>query len=187
MMGKGVKQNYQSTGPSASPGFYSHESTLRVIAELLGVSFSGLGGAASAPDMTEFFGPSGPAPVASLSPTSLTFASQSVGTTSARPEERRVGKGTATLTISGIVARGDFAEADDCSGSVGVGGDCTIDVPFSSRASGARTGGLSVTDNASASPPTVGLSGTGTASAPTASLSPASLTFASQTVGTTSA
>jgi hypothetical protein len=56
MMGKGVKQNYQSTGPSAAPGYYAHESTLRVIAELLGASLSGLGGAATAPDMTEFFG-----------------------------------------------------------------------------------------------------------------------------------
>jgi PKD repeat protein len=56
MMGKGVKQNYQSTGPSAAPGYYSHESTLRVITELLGASLSGLGGAATAPDMAEFFG-----------------------------------------------------------------------------------------------------------------------------------
>ena len=56
MMGKGVKQNYQSTGPSAAPGYYSHESTLRVMAEMVGASLSGLGGAATAPDMTEFFG-----------------------------------------------------------------------------------------------------------------------------------
>jgi PKD repeat protein len=56
MMGKGVKQNYQSTGPSAAPDYYSHESTLRVIAEMVGASLSGLGGAATAPDMAEFFG-----------------------------------------------------------------------------------------------------------------------------------
>ena len=56
MMGKGVKQNYQSTGPNAAPGYYSHESTLRVIAELVGASLSGLGGATTAPDMAEFFG-----------------------------------------------------------------------------------------------------------------------------------
>ena len=187
MMGKGVKQNYQSTGPSASPGFYSHESTLRVIAELLGVSFSGLGGAASAPDMTEFFGPSGPAPVASLSPTSLTFASQSVGTTSAAQTVTLSNTGTATLTISSIVASGDFAETDNCGGSLASGGNCSISVTFTPTASGTRTGSSSVTDNASGSPQTVGLTGTGTASTTTASLSPASLTFASQTVGTTSA
>jgi len=69
MMGKGVKQNYQSTGPSVAPGFYAHESTLRLMAELLGASFSGLGGAATAPDMTEFFGASNPPPAP---PTQLT-------------------------------------------------------------------------------------------------------------------
>jgi PKD repeat protein len=74
MMGKGVKQNYQSSGPSAAPGFYSHESSLRVIAEMLGASLSGLGGAGSAPDMAEFFGSSsnsGP-PVAVLTVTPQT-------------------------------------------------------------------------------------------------------------------
>ena len=69
MMGKGVKQNYQSTGPSVAPGLYSHESTLRLIAELLGASFTGLGGAANAPDMAEFFGTSNPRP---SPPTQLT-------------------------------------------------------------------------------------------------------------------
>src|SRR5437867_618476 len=187
MMGKGVKQNYQSTGPSASPGFYSHESTLRVIAELLGVSFSGLGGAASAPDMTEFFGPSGPAPVASLSPTSLTFASQSVGTTSAAQTVTLSNTGTATLTISSIVASGDFAETDNCGGSLASGGNCSISVTFTPTASGTRTGSSSVTDNLPGSPPTVALTCTATAPTTMASLSPTSLTFASQTVGTTSA
>jgi hypothetical protein len=74
MMGKGVKQNYQSTGPSAAPGFYSHESSLRLIAEMLGASVSGLGGAGSAPDMAEFFGSSSNAgpPVAVLTVTPQT-------------------------------------------------------------------------------------------------------------------
>src|SRR2546429_3031385 len=130
---------------------------------LLGVSFSGLGGAASAPDMTEFFGPSGPAPVASLSPTSLTFASQSVGTTSAAQTVTLSNTGTATLTISSIVASGDFAETDNCGGSLASGGNCSISVTFTPTASGTRTGSSSVTDNASGSPQTVGLTGTGAA------------------------
>ena len=57
MMGRAVKQNYQSTGPTVSPNYYSHESSLRLTAELLGLNFSGLGGAATAPSMTEFFAP----------------------------------------------------------------------------------------------------------------------------------
>ena len=54
-MGQGVKQNYQSTGPTGTPNFYSDESTLRLMASLMGVNFSGLGGAATAPAMNEFF------------------------------------------------------------------------------------------------------------------------------------
>ena len=76
MIGKGVKQNYQSTGPSVAPGYYSHESTLRVMAEMLGASFVGLGGAANAPDMAEFFGTSQPLPVSvTVSPALVTVPS----------------------------------------------------------------------------------------------------------------
>src|SRR5260370_42324695 len=107
MMGRSVKQNYQSTGPSVAPGFYAHESTLRLIAELLGASFSGLGGAATAPDMAEFFGTSGPAPVVSLSATSLTFASQTVGTTSAAQSVTLSNTGNASLSLTSISASGD--------------------------------------------------------------------------------
>src|SRR5260370_16006660 len=161
MMGKGVKQNYQSTGPSVAPGFYAHESTLRLIAELLGASFSGLGGAATAPDMTEFFGASGPAPVASVSPTSLTFASQTTGTTSAAQTVTLSNTGNAALTItSSIAASGDFAEANTCGSSVAAGANCTIGVTFTPTASGTRTGTLSITDNASGSPQTVIRTGT---------------------------
>jgi hypothetical protein len=186
MMGKGVKQNYQSTGPTASPGFYAHESTLRVMAELLGASISGLGGAASAPDMTEFFGTSN-SPTASVSPTSLTFAGQTLGTTSAAMAVTLSNTGSTALTITSIAASGDFAEADNCGTSLAAGGNCTINVTFAPTASGTRTGTLSVTDNASGSPQTVSLTGTGIGPTTTASLSPASLTFASQNVGTTSA
>lgn len=72
MMGRGVKQNYQSTGPSAAAGFYSHESTLRVIVEMLGASLSGLGGAPNAPDMAEFFATTTSSPVAVLTVTPQT-------------------------------------------------------------------------------------------------------------------
>ena len=56
---------------------------------------------------------------------------------------------------------------------------------FKPTASGTRTAAVTLTDNATGSPQTVSLTGTGTA--PVASLSPSSLTFASQAVGTTSA
>ncbi len=79
MIGVGVKQNYQSTGPAVSPNYYSHESSLRLTAELLGLNFSGLGGAATAPSMSEFF-------ISGLTPNSPSaFIAQVVGTMPPNP------------------------------------------------------------------------------------------------------
>ena len=65
------------------------------------------------------------------------------------------------------------------------GTSCSINVTFIPTASGTRTGTLSVTDNADASPQTVSLTGTGIA--PAVSLAPTSLSFQPQLVGSTSA
>src|SRR5260370_24908028 len=150
MMGKGVKQNYQSTGPSVAPGFYAHESTLRLIAELLGASFSGLGGAATAPDMTEFFGASGPAPVASVSPTSLTFASQTTGTTSAAQTVTLANTGNASLNLTSIAVTGtnsrDFTQTNNCGSSVAAGVNFPFSLTFTPTAPGTPTGTLTMSD-----------------------------------------
>ena len=127
----------------------------------------------------------GVAPVVSLSPTSLTFASQNTGTTSAAQTVTLSNTGTASLSITSITVSGDYAQTNTCGSSVAVGGNCTISVTFSPTATGTRTGTVSINDNASGSPQTVSLTGTGVA--PVVSLSPTSLTFASQNTGTTSA
>jgi len=129
----------------------------------------------------------GAAPTASLSPTSLTFASQNVGSTSAAQTITLSNGGTAALTITSIAASGDYAQTNTCGTSVAAGANCTISVTFTPTAAGTRTGTITVTDNAAGSPQTASLTGTGTAVGPSAALSPTSLTFASQTVGTTSA
>ena len=127
----------------------------------------------------------GIAPVVSLGQTSLTFANQLVGTTSAAQTVTLSNTGTADLTITSIVASGDFAQTNNCGSTVTAGGNCTISVTFTPTATGARTGAVTITDNASDSPQTISLSGTGVA--PAVSLLPASLTFANQIVGTASA
>jgi hypothetical protein len=127
----------------------------------------------------------GTAPMADLSPTSLTFGSQLVGTTSAAKSIMLSNNGTASLSISMIATTGDFAQTNNCGSTLPAGVSCSISVTFSPTASGARTGSLIVTDNAPGSHQTATLNGTGTA--PTADLSPTSLTFASQLVGTISA
>ena len=126
------------------------------------------------------------APNASLSPTSLTFSTQAIGTTSAAKTVTLKNTGTASLTITGIATTGtnagDFAQTHTCGSSLAVGASCTISVRFKPTASGTRTAALSVSDNAVGSPQKVSLSGIGT----TAKLSPVSLTFSTQAIGTTS-
>jgi YD repeat-containing protein len=123
-------------------------------------------------------------PIVSLSTTSLTFGLQVFGSTSASKSVVLRNTGTTTLAISSIVASGDFiVPTKTCGSSLAPQTNCTISVAFKPTAVGTRTGTLMITDNASGSPHTVSLSGTGTA----VTLSPTALTFSPQLVGTTSA
>src|SRR5256885_16904400 len=82
---------------------------------------------------------------------------------------------------------GDFGQTNNCPlspSTLAANGTCTINVTFSPTATGSRSATLTVTDNASNSPQTAGVSGTGIAPP---SLSPASLTFGNQNHGATSA
>ena len=93
-------------------------------------------------------------------PTSLTFATQNVGTTSAAQSVTVRNPGSTTVTLSGIATgSSEFAQTNTCGASLGAGATCTVAVTFAPAASGARTGTLTVTG--SASPLTVALSGTG--------------------------
>ncbi len=127
------------------------------------------------------------APLVALSPAALTFASQPTGITSAAQTVTLTNTGTASLSITSIAASGDFAETNTCNSSVAAGANCAISVTFTPTATGARTGALTITDNASGSPQSVSLSGTATLAAPLAGVSPASLSFSGQIVSTTSA
>jgi len=116
-------------------------------------------------------------PNVTLSPTSLTFATQLVGTSSSAQPVTLSNYGSATLTITSIKVTGadrnEFGETSTCHRALAQGASCTINVIFSPSQRGPRTAGLSITDNASGSPQTVSLSGTGTV----VSLNPTSLNF----------
>jgi hypothetical protein len=120
-----------------------------------------------------------------LSPTSLGFGNQVIETTSATKTVTLKNSGTATLTISDIAASANFAVSSTSCGSVLlVGKTCTVRVTFTPTVLGKLTGALTFTDNAPNSPQTVALSGTGVLPA---TLTPATATYSSQAVGTTSA
>ncbi|MGW3174945.1 carbohydrate-binding protein [Streptomyces sp. NPDC001153] len=102
-----------------------------------------------------------PSSTLSVSPASLTFAGQTLHTTSAAQTVTVTNTGTATATISGVTVSGDYAQTNTCDTSVAAGASCSVSVTFTPTASGTRTGTLTIKGNASNSPTTVVLSGTG--------------------------
>jgi sugar lactone lactonase YvrE len=132
------------------------------------------------------------APVASLSPASLGFANQTVNTTSAASTITLSNTGNASLTGIAISITGanptDFAQTNTCGTTLAASANCTISITFTPASVASLTATLSVADNASNSPQTATLSGSGTAvPAPVANLSPTSLSFPTTSVGSTSA
>jgi hypothetical protein len=123
-------------------------------------------------------------PVVALNPSTLAFAPEPLGTTSSAQQVRLTSAGTEPLEITSIVASADFAETNDCPGTVEPSDSCTLSLTFTPTAAGILSGEVTITDNAAGSPHQLSLTGTG--GVPAVSLTPPALTFAPQTVGTTS-
>ncbi|MGA9565315.1 MAG: choice-of-anchor D domain-containing protein [Candidatus Korobacteraceae bacterium] len=117
-----------------------------------------------------------------ISPTSLTFASQILNTTSSSQAVTLTNNGTSTVTGISIGTTGDFAQTSNCGTSLAGTSSCTINVTFTPTAVGTRTGALTVTDSAGTQ--TTSLSGTGVSNV---SLSPSTVSFGNQAYGVTSA
>jgi Astacin (Peptidase family M12A)/Abnormal spindle-like microcephaly-assoc'd, ASPM-SPD-2-Hydin len=127
-------------------------------------------------------GTGGGTPTVTLTPASLTFTAQAIGTTSAAKTVTVKNTGSGVLSSS-IVVSGDYAQTNNCS-SLAAGASCTVSVTFTPTVAGSIKGALTVTDNAANSPQVVGI--TGTASSPL-SFTPPSLAFGTVAVGATSA
>ena len=97
----------------------------------------------------------------SVAPASLTFASQALNTTSSAQTVTVNNTGTAAASVSVIATSGDFSQTNTCGTSIAAGASCTVSVKFTPVASGTRTGSLTIASNASNSPATVALTGTG--------------------------
>ncbi len=121
----------------------------------------------------------------SLLPTDLTFSSQAVGTTSGVRAITLTNTDDAhALTISTVVASGDFKQTNTCDSGVAAGKSCTISVQFAPTATGTIDGSVSIFDNAPGSPQVLGLTGTGIARV---TISPSSLNFGTVPIGMVSA
>jgi Abnormal spindle-like microcephaly-assoc'd, ASPM-SPD-2-Hydin len=128
-------------------------------------------------------------PASTYAPTSLSFGEQKVGVPSAPKTIKLSNSGASALVIEGMAIQGvrasDFAQTNDCGGRVAAHGSCTITVTFTALGLGSRTASLWVSTNDPGNPNAeIPLSGSATAA--TATVLPASLTFADQRVATDS-
>jgi hypothetical protein len=127
-------------------------------------------------------------PAVSLSSTSLSMGTQTVGTSSSAHTVTLKNTGTAALTLTSIALGGAnptvFLESNTCGATVSPGASCVISVNLRPPSPGSRTASVLITDNAAGSPHSIALTGTGTG--PAVSFSPVSLVFSSLAVGSKS-
>lgn len=98
--------------------------------------------------------------VVSLSPTSLTFASQLVGSTSPAQTVTLTNSGSGPLGAISISADSPFQATSACGSTLAAGANCTMNVTFSPTQAGSFSGSLIIADDAAGSPHAVALSGT---------------------------
>jgi hypothetical protein len=96
-----------------------------------------------------------------VSPASLNFGSQGVGTTSASQTITTSNPSNVSFNIASIAASGNFSQTNDCGPSLVPGDHCSVNVTFSPNANGLESGAVTVTDSTKISPLAIPLSGTG--------------------------
>jgi sugar lactone lactonase YvrE len=125
-----------------------------------------------------------------FSPATAAFGNQAINSTSNPLILTVTNSGDAPLAIADVAVAsesGAFAlSGNTCGATVAVGAQCALSLTFSPASFGALTGTLTLTDNAPGSPQAVTLTGTAVNGSATVTVSPTSLTFASQTVNSTS-
>src|ERR1039457_2349631 len=118
-----------------------------------------------------------------VSPASLTFASQAIGSTSPAKVVTVTNRGSAVQTV-GLTASAGFVETDNCNGNVAAGTSCKASVFFTPTLAGTTSGTLTISDASQNLLATVSLTGAGVE--PT-TLTPATQSFGNEAVNQTSA
>ena len=183
----GLAPIYISRGPFAQSN--NCPSTLAPAANCaIGVTFTpsqsgSQSGELSASWNVDLYGTTESAPVAEVTPETLAFADQALGTTSPAQTVTLTNVGHAQLAFGYISVNGDFSVAHNCGPSIAPAASCTISVTFTPTGVGNRSGGLTFfsTDGY---PSGVYVQAIGLG--PLIGHSPSSLNFGSQAVGTTS-
>jgi 6-phosphogluconolactonase (cycloisomerase 2 family) len=133
-------------------------------------------------------GSGGSAAPLTFTPTSLAFGNIVVNTTSAGKVVTVKNVSAGAVTINSFPASGNYSAngsgVTPCGGLLNAGSSCTFTVTFSPTLAGTVPGAVTVNDNAADSPQVLGLTGGGIQ---LVTLTPGTLTFAAQRLGTTSA
>jgi hypothetical protein len=105
-----------------------------------------------------------------LSPTSLSFPSQSVGTGGTPQTVTLSNMGSGPVSIWQMALRGsnaaDFSKSTTCGSTLAAGSSCGITVTFTPSATGTRSASLLISHAGGGSPQSVSLSGIGTGDPP---------------------
>jgi hypothetical protein len=129
-------------------------------------------------------------PVTLVNPIAIDYGDQPVGQSSGPQSMGITNTGTVPLLIQSITLSGDDAgdyaiQADSCLGaSLAPQAACVVSITFMPKVASSRSANLIITDNAADSPQIIPLSGHGLY--PVASISPSTLDFGDQPLGTTS-
>jgi hypothetical protein len=104
-------------------------------------------------------------PEIGLSPNTLSFGKQTVGSNSKAKSIALKNRSSAPLKITGIAVSGtdpgDFVQTNSCPVQIPVASGCTISVEFSPKAEGTRSATIVISDNAPGHSQFISLSGVG--------------------------
>jgi P pilus assembly chaperone PapD len=122
-----------------------------------------------------------------FTPTALGFSNVAAGTTSSAKTVTVTNKGTSAINISSLTASGNYSVSGSgtkpCGGALSAGASCQMAVTFSPTTPGTIVGSVTIANNSLFNPLVYNMQGT---SVLPVTLSPPTLTFAAQTVGTNS-
>ncbi|HTJ67513.1 MAG TPA: discoidin domain-containing protein [Actinospica sp.] len=98
----------------------------------------------------------------SASPSSLSFGSEAVGSTTSAQSVTVTNTGSAAAAISSVATAAPFAQTNTCGSTLAAGASCTASVTFAPTATGSASGTLTIASNATNPSLAIALSGTGT-------------------------
>jgi hypothetical protein len=157
-----------------------------VIKGAITITFSGTGAPNPISGGFSGTGQDGPASPFSLTPASLTYGNVALGSSSSSTVTIKNNSGAA-VSISSVTGSGPYTVAPSgttpCGGNLNAAAKCTVTVTFTPTVAGTLIGGVTISSTAAVSTQVQNATGTGVQPI---TLSPTSISFGTDTVGTTS-